>query len=102
MVVTNHTTTWPQHACVVWVMAFAQDVAPSAQLAVKRDEVLTRGNAAANTAIAQFKAGTLPLQPGCNEDQSLEATLNRTLSGLREWSAGGGGARLSSSMAAIQ
>lgn len=34
--------------------------------------------------ISQFKAGTLPLQPGCDEEQSLESELNGVLGRVRD------------------
>ena len=37
-----------------------------------------------DTTISQYKKGTLPLQPGCNEEQSLESELNGTLGRVRE------------------
>jgi DNA-directed RNA polymerase III subunit RPC1 len=61
-----------------------EDVAPARKLSLLKDETLKRGYAACDDAIAKFKRGTLALQPGCNEEQSLEVVLNGILSKLRD------------------
>lgn len=61
-----------------------EDVSPSAKLSSKKQIGMAEGYAKANQLVEQFRAGTLALQPGCNEEQSLEALMNGTLSKLRE------------------
>ena len=61
-----------------------EDVAPAPHLSALKDATLARGYGACDRAIAEFKAGTLQLLPGCNEEQSLESVLNGLLSKLRD------------------
>lgn len=57
-----------------------EDVSPSEKVQTKKLEALRKGYANTDELIAQYQKGTLPLQPGCNAEQSLEALMNGALS----------------------
>ena len=61
-----------------------EDVSPARVLRERKESVLQSGYATARGLIQQFRDGVLPLQPGCDEEQSLEALMNGTLSKLRQ------------------
>ena len=60
------------------------DVTPSHNLQQYKHAKLTEGYAKCDEQIALFKRGELPAASGCNEEQTLEASLLGELSGIRE------------------
>ena len=60
------------------------DVTPSVNLQQYKHAKLTEGYAKCDKQIALFKRGELPAASGCNEEQTLEASLLGELSGIRE------------------
>ncbi|RYY32074.1 hypothetical protein EON62_05835, partial [archaeon] len=61
-----------------------EDVAPSPHVAKLRDQMVQERYHTCDEHIADYKRGTMALQPGCNEEQSLEAVMNSVLSRLRD------------------
>eukprot|EP01138_Halocafeteria_seosinensis_P010093 gb/GECG01010307.1/.p1 GENE.gb/GECG01010307.1/~~gb/GECG01010307.1/.p1 ORF type:complete len:1523 (+),score=185.46 gb/GECG01010307.1/:1-4569(+) len=61
-----------------------QDVMPSEELSTKKNAMVESGYQDSESKISQFKRGTLPLQPGCDEEQSLESELNGVLGRVRD------------------
>ena len=60
------------------------DVTPSHNLQQHKIAKLTEGYAKCDAQIGLFKKGELPAASGCNEEQTLEASLLGELSGIRE------------------
>lgn len=63
------------------------DVTPSAQLLRDKAMLLEKGYEKCDEFIAQMKKGTLPCQPGCTAEQTLESVMLRELSSIRELAA---------------
>jgi DNA-directed RNA polymerase III subunit RPC1 len=60
-----------------------QDVTPPPKLLGAKAEVISKGINQCGDQIALWKAGELPLKPGCNAEQTLEQVLNGLLSNVR-------------------
>ncbi|KAJ3182234.1 hypothetical protein HDU85_003276 [Gaertneriomyces sp. JEL0708] len=60
------------------------DVQPGRVLAKEKERVVEEGYAKCDETIKQSKAGLLPNQPGCNEEQTLESKLSGILSRIRD------------------
>lgn len=75
--------------CTRWLTNFGfsigiEDVAPSPALALRKRELIAAVYGNCDDLIRQFNDGKLPLQAGCNEEQSLESVMNGALSRLRD------------------
>ena len=53
------------------------DVTPSAGLLRAKQDLLDNGYAKCDEYIRQLAEGRLPCQPGCNEEESLEAVISK-------------------------
>ncbi|TPX69397.1 DNA-directed RNA polymerase [Spizellomyces sp. 'palustris'] len=60
------------------------DVQPGLILSKEKEMVVEKGYADCEDTIVMSKQGQLPNQPGCNEEQTLEAKLSGILSKIRE------------------
>ncbi|KAI8915420.1 hypothetical protein DFJ77DRAFT_368436 [Powellomyces hirtus] len=60
------------------------DVQPGAQLRKEKELTVNTGYADCDDTITLSKAGRLPNQPGCDEEQTLEAKLSGILSKIRD------------------
>ncbi|KAK2077195.1 hypothetical protein QBZ16_004829 [Prototheca wickerhamii] len=60
------------------------DVTPAATLVRAKAATLEDGYGACDEIIAAYSKGTLALQPGCDAEQSLEASVTGVLNGIRE------------------
>lgn len=60
------------------------DVTPSEILKIRKNEMIDKANNNSNELISLFKKGKLKTQPGCNEEQTLEAKIGGLLSKVRE------------------
>ncbi|KAH3669374.1 hypothetical protein OGAPHI_001495 [Ogataea philodendri] len=60
------------------------DVTPGADLKSKKEELVEFAYKKCDELITQFKTGKLETQPGCNEEQTLEAKIGGLLSKVRE------------------
>ena len=60
------------------------DVSPSSSLLVGKEETVRKGYAACENHISLYNKGGLPLQPGCNQDQTLEVLVSSELNSIRE------------------
>lgn len=60
------------------------DVTPGAQLNVKKDELVEIAYDKCDELIEQLRLGKLETQPGCDEEQTLEAKIGGLLSKVRE------------------
>ncbi|CAK7896024.1 DNA-directed RNA polymerase III subunit RPC1 [[Candida] anglica] len=60
------------------------DVTPGADLKNKKEMMVEQAYAKCDELIDQFKKGKLETQPGCNEEQTLEAKIGGLLSKVRE------------------
>ncbi|CCK68859.1 DNA-directed RNA polymerase III core subunit RPO31 KNAG_0B04240 [Huiozyma naganishii CBS 8797] len=60
------------------------DVTPSSDLRDKKEEMVRFAYAKCDELIDMFKNGKLETQPGCNEEQTLEAKIGGLLSKVRE------------------
>jgi DNA-directed RNA polymerase III subunit RPC1 len=60
------------------------DVTPSEDLLLKKRDLVASGYHKCDEYIAQYQARTLPLQAGCNLEETLEAKLNGELSDIRK------------------
>ena len=61
-----------------------EDVTPSDVLTAEKQSMIDDAYTRCNENIQRFKDGTLPLQAGCNAEQSLESVLNGILGKLRD------------------
>eukprot|EP00741_Cyanophora_paradoxa_P024408 tig00022075_g23567.t1 len=61
-----------------------EDVTPSPRLTELKRELIHAGYKKCEAVIQEFKAGTLPPQPGCTPEQTVEAILMGELSNIRE------------------
>ncbi|KAK5973725.1 DNA-directed RNA polymerase subunit [Trichostrongylus colubriformis] len=60
------------------------DVHPSAQLLKEKQALLNDGYKKCHEYIAQLKSGQLKAQPGCTDEETLEALILRELSSIRD------------------
>ncbi|KAK6053594.1 RNA polymerase Rpb1, domain 5 [Cooperia oncophora] len=60
------------------------DVHPSAQLLKEKQILLNNGYKKCHEYIAQLKSGQLKAQPGCTDEETLEALILRELSSIRD------------------
>lgn len=60
------------------------DVTPSTELNIMKNDILASGQRDANEQISLYKAGKIKLKPGCDELQSLESEVNGILGRIRE------------------
>lgn len=60
------------------------DVTPGAQLQATKERMVERAYRQCDALIALYRQGRLETQPGCNEEQTLEAKLSGLLSKVRE------------------
>lgn len=60
------------------------DVTPSSELNAFKDELIERAYGKSDELIESYEAGKLETQPGCNEEQTLEAKIGGLLSKVRE------------------
>jgi DNA-directed RNA polymerase III subunit RPC1 len=60
------------------------DVTPTQSLNQQKLLMLDKGYKACEDYINQWKSGSLPLRPGCNEEQTLESLCLKELSDIRE------------------
>ncbi|WKY14160.1 hypothetical protein Q1695_000032 [Nippostrongylus brasiliensis] len=60
------------------------DVHPSAQLLMDKQALLREGYQNCHEYIAQLKCGQLKAQPGCTDEETLEALILRELSSIRD------------------
>lgn len=75
--------------CTRWLTNYGfsisiEDVMPSSEVSGVKNDMVQEGYDKCISDIALYKQGKLPLQPGCNEEQSLESTLNGILGKLRD------------------
>eukprot|EP00123_Amoebidium_parasiticum_P015656 comp23089_c0_seq2/m.37076 comp23089_c0_seq2/g.37076 ORF comp23089_c0_seq2/g.37076 comp23089_c0_seq2/m.37076 type:complete len:1220 (-) comp23089_c0_seq2:406-4065(-) len=61
-----------------------EDVTPGFRLKRQKDQLVTDGYTQVDEYIAQFKENKLKLQAGCSPEQSLEAVITGSLSGIRD------------------
>jgi DNA-directed RNA polymerase III subunit RPC1 len=61
-----------------------EDVTPPRSVQGEKKRMVQAGYSACDEMIAEYRRGRLALQAGCDEEQSLEALLNGTLSRLRD------------------
>ncbi|BFZ57438.1 DNA-directed RNA polymerase III subunit C1 (rpo31) [Savitreella phatthalungensis] len=60
------------------------DVQASAPLRAQKDRLVDEAEAQCEELIRQYRKGRLPLQPGCNAEQTLEAKISGVLSRVRD------------------
>lgn len=60
------------------------DVTPGKELSAQKDRLVEIAYAKCDDMIEQFRLGNLETQPGCNEEQTLEAKIGGVLSKVRE------------------
>ena len=60
------------------------DVSPAAELEAEKQRRIEDGYATCDQRIASYEKGTLPLQAGCNAEETLEAEVLGVLSSVRE------------------
>jgi DNA-directed RNA polymerase III subunit RPC1 len=60
------------------------DVMPMPALLDAKSKLIREGYEKVHEYIKEWKTGTLPPQPGCNAEQTLEAVVNSSLSNIRE------------------
>ena len=75
--------------CTRWLTNFGfsisiEDVTPSDALTVEKEKMINDAYRRCQDNIAKFHEGTLPLQAGCDAEQSLESVLNGILGQLRD------------------
>jgi DNA-directed RNA polymerase III subunit RPC1 len=75
--------------CTRWLTDYGfsigiEDVMPSEEVADRKETMVTEGYDKCIENISLFHQKKLPLQPGCDEEQSLEAALNGILGKLRD------------------
>lgn len=61
-----------------------EDVMPGHKLSGIRDEVIKNGYIECNSLIKTYKAGDLQCQPGCDEEETLEAQISGKLNKIRD------------------
>ena len=59
------------------------DVTPGDDLTLAKDSMITKAYADSIDVIRRSKAGILPNQPGCDNDQTVEAVISGVLSRVR-------------------
>lgn len=60
------------------------DVTPGAELRARKEEMVAKAYEECRELIELAKAGKLKNKPGCDQDQTLEASISNVLSKVRE------------------
>ncbi|KAJ7581109.1 hypothetical protein C8J56DRAFT_257225 [Mycena floridula] len=75
--------------CARWLANFGfslgiNDVIPGRELTAQKDNLVEKAYSVCNDNIADAKKGLLKNKPGCDQEQTLESAISRTLSDVRE------------------